>query len=205
MVTAEEQLKEENGMWIKTEPVDGGRSYRVTMEADGYSLHLDEDMAMEFAKKTMWTIAYAEHDAAVYLQNMAILEKQDNVSREDMLHAVAHMVGDLRKQREPIDWSPFAPFSFQPMVRSDGFPMVALLINGEQSGVIDCEGSRSHALGTIESVFVAKLDEAYFNVLTTEINLEPKQALNAVAELGKYRVNNQTQTFDDDGNPYDKS
>lgn len=177
-VVPQEHSHDEGAAWIHTEPTPDGTGYMVTLSVDeDRSISLERPTAMEYAYTVLKVVACAEYDAAVLKQ------MTKRVNRE----SAAQLVVDLRKDRPEPDFTVMAPLSLAEGVTSAGKAFVIVKKDGEPVGQWDLKQAREHALGIIESLVVAELDEAYLRCLKGVVGVETGIAQAMVNDLQEFR------------------
>lgn len=169
--------------WIYTNPTDKG--FRVGIKAaGGHDITITPAQARDHAEAVLLVAARAEYDAAVFCQMYDLVENLD---------AVGQIVLDLRRDRPEIDQQRTFPLVLTPGVAQDGAgeyrPFIAISIDGveEQVSQWTPDEARAHAVGLIETITAADLDQDYLRVLTGLVGIERARALNVIGDLQRWR------------------
>jgi hypothetical protein len=179
----EQQQDEVTEVWVKTE-WDVARYVVVLETSDGYKRTLTPDRALAYAAGLYTAVARAEHMAAIMRQMTETL----GLTREDARDTVLGLHDDL----PPLNHKATAPMMFHPAVGlQDGktvpVVMTGLEKNDEPSGYWTIEQAKEHALGVLDAVEAANLDNAYYRSLVGSVGIDENRAHHAVADLVNHR------------------
>lgn len=169
---------DEKAIWIKTEPSVDGSTYVVSLElGDDRAVVMTPERAMAHASVILAAAQRAEYDAAV------VTQMRDKVP----LEAIGQLVGDLRKDRPPLDGEAIAPMEVEPAVSAKAHPFLVVSIAGEEWGQWAVPAARAHAMNLLEAVQAADLDAAYYRALTGLVGLEEGTARQVIEDLANHR------------------
>lgn len=174
-------MTDDEVMWIRTQPSQDGKRYVVTIEASqDRALTLTPANAMLYAGAVIEIAERAEYDAMVAKQLRSLDVEEDHV---------LHMVSDLRNNRTPVNRRIFGGhLNFDGGVSLfTGEPFLTIFVDGKPAGQLSPLAAKRHALGVIEAVKAAELDEVYYRLLRKNIGLNETVARNVVSDLASLR------------------
>lgn len=162
---------------IASEILPDGR-YGIVLAYGKNVRWLDKETVYRHCQAVVQATVRAEHDAAVF--------RQLHFSVGLPVDVAGDMVERLRKRRNPLDAQALQPLSLEPGVTIAGKPFLGLLVNGHKVGQWGPEEARQHAVGCLELAAAVDLDNAYRDVLMTEVGVEENRvAYGMVGELSK--------------------
>jgi len=156
-------------------------TYLTTIQVgDDTVIPLPRASAYAYALAAIAAAEYAAYDAAVLAQVTKIV-KGDKA-------AAAQMVLDLRADRAPLDTAATHPLAFEPIIASKtGEPAIHVSLRGTRFCQWTVDDLKGHALHVLGAAAAVDLDNAYYQLLTTLINVEPDRARNVVGDLINHR------------------
>lgn len=162
------------GLWVSNDPTPDG-VYRTTIVInDDFSMVLNPDRAIIYARTFIDAGIRAVYDAAVYAQLTGL-----GIGRND----AGRFITDLRQERPPLDEAAIAPLRLEPGVNSKGVPFVGLYLHDKPTGQMDAEATMNHGRHVLEVVTAADYDASYLRMLKGVVGVSTSVAQGAVSGL----------------------
>jgi hypothetical protein len=170
---------DEQGQIIVTSEVQPDGSYAVTIAfTPDNAVTLTDDQALHYAMTILELSHRSEYDAAIIKQ----LGKM-NVNEAGAAEFISDYVRPHRAVLKTGTHLELIPGVSQRTKK--GF--LVIMLNGKEAGQWDVDDARSHAIGVIDTICIARLDAVYHYALAEHLKLDDAKARHFVWDIGNNR------------------
>jgi hypothetical protein len=165
-------------VWVESDVHADGR-YGITVRAGDVARGLSEQEALVHAAAVLVAVQRAEYDAATLSLLTSI-----GIDNETAVLSIQ----ELRTARPVIDPEALAPLLLAPGVSAfTGKPFLTVMAGDLTVGQWSVDQARRHAVAALEVAEVVRLDQALFDWLVSEVDLDEGRARAVVHSIGEHR------------------